>query len=334
MTFSPFISFNSTAVNQVTRKIKPPKISNFRPKAALFINNNRKIRPKRLDCGLFQGRGKMFGNMVSFAENKTRRSYDPNVHLVKVYSEALDARIKVKATTAAINSISKAGGLDSYLLNTKEKTLDSKFALLLKDVVKKAMDRNEKQKQRDEEIDWYAKRLVEEAENDENLKNLILNPHDPTILDDKDISPEDMELRLKLDKARKESVQEDQEYWKQRARLIKGPRDTRRHGRYDLTKPRIQLPEYKLPKEKIQQLRSVDTVRWDLVHRGVLKYSKKTVGDVEKASSSQNTLSDTATLGTAESMLAAITGRGDQPGKKMSPKEKHNHKKEKAYIKK
>lgn len=38
-------------------------------------------------------------------------------------------------TTRALKNINKKGGLDEYLLNTKPKQIDSKFGMILRDII-------------------------------------------------------------------------------------------------------------------------------------------------------------------------------------------------------
>ncbi|CAG8555165.1 7954_t:CDS:1 [Paraglomus occultum] len=78
---------------------------------------------KRAQRGLFGGKRIHYGNRVSENDNKTRRRWLPNVQKARVYSEAFGTFFKMKVTTAALRTIDKKGGLDQYLLNTKDKEL-------------------------------------------------------------------------------------------------------------------------------------------------------------------------------------------------------------------
>lgn len=62
----------------------------------------------------------------------TRRTWKPNVHRKKLYSELLDESFHINVTTAALRTIDKMGGLDNYILYTKDEKLDSLFGLKLK----------------------------------------------------------------------------------------------------------------------------------------------------------------------------------------------------------
>mmetsp|Transcript_21154 Transcript_21154/g.27752 ORF Transcript_21154/g.27752 Transcript_21154/m.27752 type:complete len:119 (+) Transcript_21154:90-446(+) len=69
--------------------------------------------------GLFAGRDVGFGNKVSHSERKTRRKWKPNVQKKRLWSDILDDWVRFNVTTHALRCIDKAGGLDNYLLHTK-----------------------------------------------------------------------------------------------------------------------------------------------------------------------------------------------------------------------
>jgi large subunit ribosomal protein L28 len=80
---------------------------------------------KRAAKGLYGGKDIGFGNNVSHSERKTRRSWKPNVHNKRLWSETLQEFIQFKVTTYALKCVDKAGGLDNYLLNTHPAKLSS-----------------------------------------------------------------------------------------------------------------------------------------------------------------------------------------------------------------
>ena len=53
---------------------------------------------KRSQLGLFQGKTKQYGNNVPFSKKKTRRSWLPNVHNKRLFSDALERNIQLKVT--------------------------------------------------------------------------------------------------------------------------------------------------------------------------------------------------------------------------------------------
>lgn len=62
---------------------------------------------------------KQYGNNVPFSKRKTRRSWLPNVHSKRLFSDALQDFVKVKVSTRALKTIKKHGGIDQYVLKTK-----------------------------------------------------------------------------------------------------------------------------------------------------------------------------------------------------------------------
>mmetsp|Transcript_31994 Transcript_31994/g.90814 ORF Transcript_31994/g.90814 Transcript_31994/m.90814 type:complete len:134 (-) Transcript_31994:318-719(-) len=91
---------------------------------------------KRSRRGLFGGKQPHFGDSVSEdGKNRTKRKWSPNVQNKKLYSETLDKMIAFKVTTTALRTIDKVGGLDNYLLYTKEEKLGSDVGLYWKKII-------------------------------------------------------------------------------------------------------------------------------------------------------------------------------------------------------
>lgn len=66
------------------------------------------------------GKGVMTGNNVSHAHNKSRRRFLPNLQVVSMMSDVLKAPIQMRVATSTLRSIEKRGGLDAYLLSSKD----------------------------------------------------------------------------------------------------------------------------------------------------------------------------------------------------------------------
>ncbi len=60
-------------------------------------------------------KGPLFGHNVSNANNKTKRTFYPNVRWVKVYSYALAQFVSLKLSSAAMRTLDKHGGIDNYI---------------------------------------------------------------------------------------------------------------------------------------------------------------------------------------------------------------------------
>ena len=84
------------------------------------------------------GKGVLAGNNVSHAHNKTRRRFLPNLQVTSLLSDALGEVVRLRLSARAIRTIEHKGGLDAYLMGTKDTKLPED-ALSLKRKVKKAM---------------------------------------------------------------------------------------------------------------------------------------------------------------------------------------------------
>lgn len=82
------------------------------------------------------GKGVMSGNNVSHAQNKTRRKFLPNIQDVRVYSEALKRRFKIRVSTEGLRTLDHKGGFDGWLLDTSPSKLDPALRPVRKQVEK------------------------------------------------------------------------------------------------------------------------------------------------------------------------------------------------------
>ena len=73
------------------------------------------------DQGLFGGSRPQTGNKISKGRNKgkTKRSWQPNIKLETLRSEALNKDLTLRVTHTCLRTIKKCGGLDQYLLGDK-----------------------------------------------------------------------------------------------------------------------------------------------------------------------------------------------------------------------
>ncbi len=82
------------------------------------------------------GKGRQVGNNVSHANNKTKRVFLPNLQHVTLMSEKLERSFKFRVSTSGLRSVEHVGGLDNWLLKTKDEKL-SGSALKVKRELKK-----------------------------------------------------------------------------------------------------------------------------------------------------------------------------------------------------
>jgi large subunit ribosomal protein L28 len=71
------------------------------------------------------GKGVLRGNNVSHANNRTRRSFRPNLQTASFVSEVLGETVRLRLSTNAIRTIEHAGGFDAFLLKTPAAKLPS-----------------------------------------------------------------------------------------------------------------------------------------------------------------------------------------------------------------
>jgi large subunit ribosomal protein L28 len=83
------------------------------------------------------GKGRQVGNNVSHANNKTKRTFLPNLQNVSLMSEALGSTVKLRVSTHGLRSVEHNGGLDNWLVKTSDDKLSLKARRLKRDVAKK-----------------------------------------------------------------------------------------------------------------------------------------------------------------------------------------------------
>jgi large subunit ribosomal protein L28 len=84
------------------------------------------------------GKGVLVGHNVSHANNKTKRVYRPNLQTVSLASEILGNSYKLKISMNALRSVDRNGGLDPFLLKSKDNVLSPKALRLKRAVARKA----------------------------------------------------------------------------------------------------------------------------------------------------------------------------------------------------
>lgn len=83
------------------------------------------------------GKGVMVGNNVSHANNKTKRRFLPNLQTVSLASEILGSSVSVRVSTHGLRTVEFKGGLDGFLMKTKNAKLTASMKKLKKKIVKK-----------------------------------------------------------------------------------------------------------------------------------------------------------------------------------------------------
>lgn len=83
------------------------------------------------------GKGRQVGNNVFHANNKTKRTFLPNLQNVTLLSDALERGVKLRVSTHGLRSVEHVGGLDNWLLKTRDTDLSLRVRRLKREIAKK-----------------------------------------------------------------------------------------------------------------------------------------------------------------------------------------------------
>jgi large subunit ribosomal protein L28 len=83
------------------------------------------------------GKGPLYGNLVSHANNKTRRRFLPNLVAVTLHSEGLGRKFRMRICAQTLKTVEHRGGFDGYLLKARSNELEPKALKIKRDLVKK-----------------------------------------------------------------------------------------------------------------------------------------------------------------------------------------------------
>src|SRR5262249_37734268 len=82
------------------------------------------------------GKKPRFGNNVSHANNKTRRRWQPNLQMCSFPSEILGKAISLRLTANGIRTVEHNGGIDAWLLGTRDSRLGSEALKVKKQLIR------------------------------------------------------------------------------------------------------------------------------------------------------------------------------------------------------
>ncbi|MBN2676188.1 MAG: 50S ribosomal protein L28 [Alphaproteobacteria bacterium] len=82
------------------------------------------------------GKKRMIGNNVSHAKNRTKRTFLPNTRVLSFMSDILGRTFKLKVSSHGLRTINHKGGLDSYLINSKNGKLTDEAQKIKKTIFK------------------------------------------------------------------------------------------------------------------------------------------------------------------------------------------------------
>jgi len=84
------------------------------------------------------GKGVLSGNNVSHANNKTRRRFLPNLQETSMLSDVLGADVRMRLSTRGIRTVEKNGGIDAFLLSTRNSRLPEAARVVKRQILKAA----------------------------------------------------------------------------------------------------------------------------------------------------------------------------------------------------
>ena len=82
-------------------------------------------------------KGRQVGHNVSHANNKTKRTFLPNLQNVTLISDALGKGVRLRVSMNGLRSVEHVGGLDNWLLKTNDELLSDRCVKLKKEISKK-----------------------------------------------------------------------------------------------------------------------------------------------------------------------------------------------------
>jgi len=83
------------------------------------------------------GKSRQVGHNVSHANNKTKRTFLPNLQDVTLISDALGRSVKLRVSMNGLRSVEHVGGLDNWLLKSKDEKLSLRARRLKREIAKK-----------------------------------------------------------------------------------------------------------------------------------------------------------------------------------------------------
>jgi large subunit ribosomal protein L28 len=86
------------------------------------------------------GKGRQTGHNVSHANNKTKRTFLPNLQPATLMSESLGRSVRLRVSTNGLRSVEHVGGLDNWLLKTADIKLSLRARRLKREIAKKGAE--------------------------------------------------------------------------------------------------------------------------------------------------------------------------------------------------
>lgn len=87
------------------------------------------------------GKGRQVGHNVSHANNKTKRTFLPNLQNVTLISDTLEKSVRLRVSTHGLRSVEHNGGLDNWLVKTNDEKLSLRARRLKREVRKASAEK-------------------------------------------------------------------------------------------------------------------------------------------------------------------------------------------------
>ena len=82
------------------------------------------------------GKGRQVGHNVSHANNKTKRTFLPNLQNVTLISDALGQSVRLRVSTHGLRSVEHVGGLDNWLRKVGDDKLSTSALKVKRELAK------------------------------------------------------------------------------------------------------------------------------------------------------------------------------------------------------
>lgn len=82
------------------------------------------------------GKLPLSGQIRSHAENKTKRTFRPNLCDVTLISDTLGQSYRLRVSAHALRSVEHRGGLDAFLMKARDEELSARCLKLKRDIKK------------------------------------------------------------------------------------------------------------------------------------------------------------------------------------------------------
>lgn len=83
------------------------------------------------------GKGRQVGHNVSHANNKTKKTFLPNLQNVTLMSDTLGKSVRLRVSANGLRSVEHVGGLDNWLAKTNDEKLSLRAQRLKREISKK-----------------------------------------------------------------------------------------------------------------------------------------------------------------------------------------------------